>query len=56
MVARKRGFSYEKDIIRLPWQDFPEFLKTLVPLRKFAFQNYIYQRFTNENGEPSLQK
>ena len=48
--------SNEKDPVRLPWQDFPEFRKVLVPLRKFAFQNYIYQRFTNETGEPNLQK
>ena len=52
--AKARTF-YGQDSFRLPWQDFPEFLKTLVPLRKIAFQNYIYQQFTNETGEPNLQ-
>ena len=52
---RKRGCLYDEDPIRLLWQDFPEFRKVLVPLRKFAFLNLIYQRFTNENGEPNLQ-
>ena len=33
----------------------PNSEKVLVPLRKFAFQKYIYQRFTNETGEPNLQ-
>jgi hypothetical protein len=39
----------------LPRQYSGEFRKVLVPLRKFAFQNNFYQRFTNETGEPNLQ-
>ena len=48
-------FAYDKSAFCMPREDFPEFLKTLVPLRKFAFQNDFYQRFTNEIGEPNLQ-
>ena len=54
----KGVLTYEKQYKSadgMPRQDFPEFRKVLVPLRKFAFQNYIYQRFTNETGEPNLQ-
>ena len=39
----KRGCFYGENLIPLPRQDFPEFRKVLVPLRKFAFQNDFYQ-------------
>ena len=35
----KERASYGKGFVRLPWQDFPEFRKVLVPLRKIAFLN-----------------
>ena len=37
-VAKARKL-YDEDTVCLPREDFPEFLKTLVPLRKFAFLN-----------------
>ena len=55
-ISTKERNLYAQNSIRLPWQHPAEFQKVLVPLRKFAFQNYIYQRFTNETGEPNLQK
>jgi hypothetical protein len=51
MLAKKMPFV----IFLYSMLDFPKFRKVLVPLRKFAFLNYIYQRFTNETGEPNLQ-
>ncbi len=53
--STKARVFYGEDIVCLPWQNPAEFQKVLVPLRKFAFLNYIYQRFTNETGEPNLQ-
>ena len=52
--TKERGNDGENSVC-MSRQDFQEFLKTLVSLRKFAFLNYIYQRFTNETGEPNLQ-
>ena len=39
LTKMKAGFLYDQDTFLVPWQDSGEFLKTLVPLRKFAFLN-----------------
>ena len=38
-IPTKTRAFYDQNSICLPWQDFPEFRKVLVPLRKFAFLN-----------------
>ena len=34
-----RKVYYGKDTVCMSWEDFPEFRKVLVPLRKFTFLN-----------------
>ena len=34
---------------------FRRILKSPCASKEIRFQNYIYQRFTNETGEPNLQ-